>query len=237
MSAPAENTRPSKVDLWKALHAFQAEAPSLQKDKINPAFRSKYLSLDHLMEQVVPVLNKHGLIWTTAPNYLLVNTGPEHKTVEPTLSYRLIHAPSGQETAGTVPLIPSKRDAQGLGSAITYARRYAIMAVLGLVADEDDDGARASGGGTGGARVSARPPQQTQGIVTAKQRGLINGKAGEKNLPPIDLANIVLAATESEPRDFESQTAAEEWLRRAMDRLPSKCVDPVLAGIDQAEVA
>jgi hypothetical protein len=43
-----------------------------------------------------------------------------------------------------MPLLLSKNDAQGMGSAITYARRYALCAVLNLVADDDDDGARAS---------------------------------------------------------------------------------------------
>lgn len=233
--ATATRERPSKQNLWKALHAFQAEAPKLQKDKINPAFRSRYLSLDSLMEQVLPVLNKHGLLWVTAPNFQTLTAGGEAR-VEPNLNYRLIHAESGEETSGTVPLLLAKRDPQGLGSAITYARRYALMAVLGLVADEDDDGAQASSrAGNGGARVTARPPQQTRGVASAKQRGLINARAAEKQLPPTDLAGIVLAATESPVREFDTQSEAEEWLRRAMDRLPATAVDGVLAGIDQAD--
>ncbi len=227
------NGRPTKLNLWMAVHAFQAEAPALQKDKLNPAFKSKYLSLDALMEQVMPLLNKHGLIWLTAPNYIQVNGGPETKNVEPNLSYRLIHATSGEETSGTVPLLLSKRDAQGLGSAITYARRYALMAVLGLVADEDDDGNRASESNRGGRTVTAAPVQRTTATATPKQRGLILGKAGEKNLEPIELANIILAATESETRDFDSAEAAEAWLRKAMDRLPAKAVNPVLDGIER----
>ena len=134
-----EKPRHAKVALWTALHAFQSEATGLQKDKINPAFRSKYLSLDALHEQVMPLLNKHGLVWTTAPNFQA-----HGGTIEPNLSYRLIHAASGEETSGTLPLILGKRDMQGLGSAVTYARRYALMSVLGLVADEDDDGNAAS---------------------------------------------------------------------------------------------
>lgn len=165
MSAPPDG-RPTKLNLWKAVHAFQGEAPSLQKDKINPAFRSKYLSLDTLMEQVTPALHKHGLIWLTAPNYVYVNAGPEQKSLEPNLSYRLIHVESGEETSGTVPLLLAKRDPQGLGSAITYARRYSLMAVLGLVADEDDDGQKASRP-NGRTRASTPPPEAR--LLTAEE--------------------------------------------------------------------
>jgi hypothetical protein len=56
------------------------------------------------------------------------------------LTYILVHAESGTELRGEMALLPAKADPQGQGSAITYARRYALMAVLGLVADEDDDG-------------------------------------------------------------------------------------------------
>jgi hypothetical protein len=227
MSAVEPVEAPQHATIMDALLAVQCESITLAKDKINPAFRSKYLSLDALMEQVMPALNKHGLLWVTMPVYR-----PEGVM----LRYRLIHASTSVEIEGDVPLILTKQDSQGMGSAITYMRRYTILAVLGLCADEDDEGARASRS-NGEARVSSGPAQQTELTATAKQRGLINGKAGEKGLPPIDLANIVLAATESEPRDFNSQSDAEGWLRRAMDRLPAKYIDAILAGIDRADPA
>lgn len=229
-------TETAHKTLWEALLAFQADAPTLQKDKINPAFRSRYLSLDALMGQVLPVLNKHGLIWITKPE--------ANSEGRPVLTYRLVCPADPDRTGieGTMPLLLSKEDPQGLGSAITYARRYALMAVLGLVADEDDDGAKASrptgrisAPAPNGGAVSSGPAQATVRAATAKQRGLINAKAAEKNLPPEDLANIVLAATESPVREFDSQSDAEAWLRRAMDRLPATAVDGVLAGIDQAD--
>ncbi len=227
MSALEPIEAPQHATIMDALLAVQGESITLAKDKINPAFRSKYLSLDALMERVMPVLNKHGLLWVTMP---------VHRPEGVMLRYRLIHASTSVEIEGEVPLILTKQDPQGMGSAITYMRRYTILAVLGLCADEDDDGAAASRS-NGGARVSSGPAQQTERPASAKQRGLINGKAGEKGLPPIDLANIVLAAAESEPRDFDSQSDAEGWLRRAMDRLPAKHVDAVLAGIDRADPA
>jgi ERF superfamily len=121
--------------LMSALLAVQREAPKLQKSKLNPAFRSKYLTLEKLMQQVLPVLNAHGLVWVTLP---CVENG------EPTLHYGMHHVETGEKLEGKMPLLLTKKDRQGQGSGITYARRYALMAVLGLVADEDDDGNRAS---------------------------------------------------------------------------------------------
>lgn len=127
------NESPSGLNA--ALLAVQKEAPKLQKDKINPHFKSTYLSLETLHEAIMPLLNKHGLIWTTGPSYVIAGD-----TAVPTLAYKMIHAASGEVVDGAMPLSAAKSDPQGQGSAITYARRYALMAVLGLVADEDDDG-------------------------------------------------------------------------------------------------
>jgi hypothetical protein len=122
--------------LMPALLAVQAEAPTLPKDAENPHFRSKYTPLDTIVEVIGPILNRHGLVWTTLPG--------RDDLGEPALNYRLTHAETGEVLEGTMPLLLVKPDPQGLGSAITYARRYSICAVLNLVADVDDDGNRGS---------------------------------------------------------------------------------------------
>jgi hypothetical protein len=219
--------------LMDALLAAQGEAPKIQKDALNPHFKSKYMSLDKIIGEVGPVLSKHGLIWVTLPC--------RDEKGDPALRYRMIHAASKEELGDTIPLLLSKSDPQGQGSAITYARRYSLVAVLNLVADEDDDGNSASPTPTttrasnGGARVSAAPPQQTEQLATAKQRGLINVRASEKGLPPIVLAGIVNTAGKGEPIDFDSQSDADAWLKRALDRLPGRLVNPILKAIDQAK--
>lgn len=218
--------------LMDALLAVQRAAPKLQKDAINPHFKSRYMSLDSIVEKAMPLLSEHGLVWTTLPCRDVQG--------EPALRYRMIHAESGEELSETMPLLLAKPDPQGQGSAITYARRYSLVAVLNLVADEDDDGnagSASSGNGNGARRgaVTARPPQDTERMASAPQRRLINGKAAEKNLPPSMLANIVNAAAEAELREFESQSAAEDWLRRSLDRLPARLVEPILEGIAKTE--
>ena len=122
-------------DLYKALLEVQRNAPALQKGSINPHFGSQYISLEDLMEAILPVLNDHDFLLIQAPT---VFGG------EPSLETLLIHVPSADELRFTMPLCVDKMNPQGQGSAITYARRYSLMSLLGLVADKDDDGNAAS---------------------------------------------------------------------------------------------
>lgn len=89
--------------------------------------------------------------------------------------------------------------------------------------------------GTRASGVKARAPQATEKPATAKQRGLINAKAGEKHLSSEDLANIVLAAAGQTSRAFDTDEQARQFVNRNLDRLPGRLVDPVLAAIEQAD--
>jgi hypothetical protein len=122
-------------DLHTAVLKLQSEIGTLQKNAINPHFKSRYISLENLVEAVQPLLTKHGLIW---------HCYPSHYDGSPILVYTLTHAESGEGMGAEMPLLLDKQNAQGLGSAITYARRYALCAVLNIVADVDDDGNKAS---------------------------------------------------------------------------------------------
>ncbi len=123
--------------LLTALLKVQRELPrlSLKKTGKNPAFRSSYLTLDGLHDAILPLLNDCGLVWTALPT-----TGPEG----PVLVYKLLHVSSGEGISGEMPLMLDKQNSQGLGSAITYARRYSLLSVIGAVGDSDDDGEAAS---------------------------------------------------------------------------------------------
>lgn len=117
--------------LGAALLEAQKDAPGLQRDAINPHFRSNYVSLDSLVAVVLPILNKHGIVVMQTPT---ISDG------RPALRTKLIHAASGESEEDTMLLELEKDTPQGQGSAITYARRYSLMSMLGLVADVDDDG-------------------------------------------------------------------------------------------------
>ncbi len=121
--------------LAEAKLAARKEMKTLRKDGTNPHFGSKFTTLATAVEEVDPKLLDHGLLWSAWP------TTNEHG--QPALRYRLEHVESGEVEEDVMPLLLAKADMQGLGSAVSYARRYALFSVLNLVAD-DDDGTGAS---------------------------------------------------------------------------------------------
>lgn len=120
--------------LAAALVKAQAAMPPVLPDKQNPHFRSMFVSLDHLIATTRGVLNDHGLA---------IVQSPSHIDGSPALSTTIYHE-SGESTTDVMPLILGGSDMQKLGAALTYARRYAWAAALGICADEDDDGNTAS---------------------------------------------------------------------------------------------
>ncbi|APQ42166.1 hypothetical protein PBI_MRMAGOO_62 [Mycobacterium phage MrMagoo] len=148
-------------ELAAALVAAQAEFGAVAKDTANPFFKSKYADLPAVKAEAQPVLAKHGLAVIQEPGFLVLD-GKIHDTLTTTV----VHS-SGQARTSTMILRPVKADPQAQGSAITYAKRYAFMAVLGLVADEDDDGNAASGRGKAAASRPARAKQNasTEGLT------------------------------------------------------------------------
>lgn len=122
-------------DLFSALSKAQATIKGALKDSTNPFFKSKYADLESVWDACREPLTAHGLsvIQTTefspdAGIYVVTTLG---------------HS-SGQWIKGTLPIMAIKQDPQGIGSAITYARRYALAAIVGLV-QVDDDGESAMG--------------------------------------------------------------------------------------------
>lgn len=112
-----------------AVHSVQKELEPVMKDATNPYFNSKYATLEAVWFVVGPLLSKNGLS--------VVQLGGEDS-----LETVLFHI-SGEWISGSAKLMPKSNDPQALGSAITYARRYWLSALLGVVS-EDDDGNKAT---------------------------------------------------------------------------------------------
>ncbi len=146
-------------EIWKALLEVQKEAPALQRDGLNPHFKSKYVTLETVMATVLPILNRHGV---------LLIQGTDFDDSGDVLFTKLIHADTGETAESVMRLRVSKDDAQGLGSAMTYARRYAIMGMLGLVADADDDGNAASAP----KKPAKKPKADDNGVLPANWQEL-----------------------------------------------------------------
>ena len=123
--------------LCAALVAAQAGLKPIAKDGKNPAFRSRYATLDGIMETVRPALAAHGL--AVVQGVIHPETGEGGRLVGIMVETRLVHT-SGEWLASVVPVPVAKGDAHGLGSALSYGRRYGISALLALSTDEDDDG-------------------------------------------------------------------------------------------------
>jgi len=110
-----------------ALSKAQGEIEAALKSAENPHFRSKYADLASIWDAARIPLSKHGLSVVQTLN------GSNPIVLETTL----LHS-SGQWIRGAIPLILVKQDMQGLGSAITYARRYCLAAICGVAQDDDD---------------------------------------------------------------------------------------------------
>jgi hypothetical protein len=123
--------------LCAALVAAQGGLKPIAKDGKNPAFRSRYATLDGIMETVRPALAAHGL--AVVQGVVHPETGEGGRLVGITVETRLVHT-SGEWLASVVPVPVAKGDAHGLGSALSYGRRYGISALLALSTDEEDDG-------------------------------------------------------------------------------------------------
>jgi len=120
--------------LAAAFAKAQQEIKIAYKGEENPYFKSKYADLTTVWESIRAALGA---------NELAVMQIPEVIDGLQRLRTRLMHS-SGQWIEGTYAINPVKNDPQAVGSAITYARRYSLCAMLGVVADDDDDGNKAS---------------------------------------------------------------------------------------------
>ncbi len=124
----------SIVDLAKALNVMQGQLLTVPKEKTNPFHQSKYADLSAIWKMCRQPLAANGLSLVQTTEVV------ENNVI---LETTLLHT-SGQWLRSKLSLNPVKLDPQGVGSALTYGRRYAMCAMLGIAADEDDDAEGAS---------------------------------------------------------------------------------------------
>ena len=192
-------------ELSAAMAMAFAKIEGAIKGKTNPAFRSKYADLAAVVDAIKPALAEHGLwfrqVTHPADGGVCVET--------------VIHHASGESLACGPLFVPaSKQDAQGFGSALTYCRRYSLMAAFGVPAEDDDgnaavqgrpdpkpaqriDNAEAalvldslreaamSGLDSLQARFKAIPTSDTKAAVWAKHQGELKAVAAQKHMPAV----------------------------------------------------
>lgn len=118
----------------KSVSIAQGEMNPASKTTVNPFFKSTFATLTQVWDAIREPLSKNNLSIfqdvVTTPNGIAVST-------------RVCHSSGQWIEFGPLEITLVKKDAQSLGSATSYAKRYALCAAIGVVADEDDDGERA----------------------------------------------------------------------------------------------
>jgi len=121
--ATKKTTVKNKMNIYQKLFHLQQEIGSISKDAKNPFYKSKYFDINSLIGQLKPLLAKHNL--------LLMQPINDNKV------YSVIHDLDGSSVTSSMEL-PVGLDAQKMGSAVTYFRRYTLQSLLGLQAVDDD---------------------------------------------------------------------------------------------------
>lgn len=176
-------------ELSRAMLQIQKNLLPALKDATNPFTRSNYATLNSVMESCRSELLSHGIWLTQLPCPAPVELGAGHIGLET----RLIHAESGQWISSLAVIPLPKNDPQGMGSAITYARRYSLCAMLGIVTEDNDgEGAKIGSKLASSQRRGIGGPQrqkESSGNTTIKNQisGASNRAVDDlKNLPRLD---------------------------------------------------
>jgi hypothetical protein len=127
------NTEHANAALFAALALAQGEIENASKNAANPHFKSKYADLAEVLNTIRPVFAKHGLTLVQFPQF-----DGARASVETLIGHK-----DGGYVTSLASCVPAKSDAQGIGSATTYLRRYSAAAAAGI-AQEDDDGQAAA---------------------------------------------------------------------------------------------
>lgn len=160
------NKSESIAELSKALAQFQKEVKQPAKDKVNPFLKSKYVPLENVVEAIMDVAPKYGLSFTQWA--LNDDSGKVGVTT------LLLHESGEYIQYDPIFMIAEKNTPQGLGSLITYLKRYTLSAIFGITSDDDDDAIGANNNDKNDKKQVVSSEH-----ITPKQLGLIKTKSME----------------------------------------------------------
>jgi len=190
-------------ELFKAMAEFQKEVEQPKKDADNPFFKSKYVPLENVIDAIHKAGSKHGLSEITYPVQSDGQVG---------VGVIITHSSGQYMKLPPVLLKPDKNTPQGIGSAITYARRYALSAVFGIASETDDDGNSISGNGN-----EKQPNRQAQQPKTVSKtqinvlEGVFNSLAEQLGKSTKETKETILKAQKMNS-DLTKLTSAEYGL-------------------------
>lgn len=197
---------PAKIEaatLASAMAAAFGEIEGATKSANNPHFKSKYADLTAVIEAIKPALIKHNLFFTQHPE------PSEHGVTVETV---LHHAGGEHLSLGKLFVPANKNDAQGFGSALTYARRYALVTAFGVPVEDDDGNAAARGTQQRGA---VSPPQLASDADVAKIIQLCEAVGGNQ-------AQLICGAYKVEAIPELTTAQAEAVISRLNEKLAER---------------
>jgi hypothetical protein len=145
-----------ETNLIESLVKAQSEMTHAQLDQINPQWKSKFASLKSVIDAVKPALNANGIFFMQISHPVDAGVGIE-----------TVFCKGDEKLSTGVVVVPvDKANAQGLGSSMTYAKRYSLAVACGISASEDDDG---------NAAAAAPPQRKGQSVVRTviEQEGIV----------------------------------------------------------------
>lgn len=163
-----------------ALSKAQGQMKFAAKDANNPFFKSKYADLASVIEAIKVPLSANGIAFVQATDF------EDQAVIVETV---LMHE-SGEWISGKLRMQPTKNDPQGVGSAVTYAKRYGLQALAGVPSDDDDGNAATGLQGAPAAKPAPAKPmpakvKEAAAALKPHAKGTISGNPDEGNLDDI----------------------------------------------------
>ena len=174
------NKSESIKNIAGALVKFQASVSKVAKEANNPFFKSKYASLANILDTIQKPLSECGLAISQFPD------GNALTTI-------ILHADSGEwmESSYVMP-VAKQNDPQAMGSAITYARRYALGSILNLNIDDDDDGEKAMGRQIPKKdELTPKHPSWAKAVEHLKTGGLMTDITSKFEVSPVNMKLLI----------------------------------------------
>ena len=174
------NKSESIKNIAGALVDFQSSVSKVAKESNNPFFKSKYASLANILDTIQKPLSECGLAISQFPD------GNALTTI-------LLHADSGEwmESSYVMP-VAKQNDPQAMGSAMTYARRYALGSILNLNIDDDDDGEKAMGRQIPKKdELTPKHPSWRKAVEHLKTGGLMTDITSKFEVSPVNMKLLI----------------------------------------------
>lgn len=184
--------------LAESMSKAQASLKSAPFNRVNPHFKNRYADLTSVIDTARKPLSENGLTFMQ-----FVSCSGPVVSVETVIAHS-----SGEWISGTLSLTATKGDPQGVGSAITYAKRYGLCAALGISADDDDDANEASTPAN-----TQRPVPQNGKPEASPKKQFADAVKGWAQVAPEDVRAACLQVAKAAGIDANTPDADSAWTK------------------------